>query len=88
MVVDYAHVFPGFLAPVQTQVSFQGHRLLFSHASTKVRGENTPEKSSPQPGIELTTTRSEVQHVHHCRLSYQGGAQLKDNTVFLNLNGE
>ena len=36
------HVFPGFLKPVLTQLSFQSHRLLFSHASAEVRGENTP----------------------------------------------
>ena len=30
-----------------------------------MRGENTPEKESPQPRIELTTTRSWVRHAHH-----------------------
>ena len=45
-------------------------------------------ESSPQPGIKLTTTRSGVQHAHNCRLSQQGGVQLKDNTVFLNQNCE
>ena len=44
MAVDYAHVFSGFLAPVRTQISFQKHRLLFSHSSAEVRGENTPER--------------------------------------------
>ena len=58
MVVGDAHVFPGFLTPVLTQPSFQSHRLLFSYASAEVRGENTSEESSPQPGIELTTIRS------------------------------
>ena len=38
----YAHVFPGFLTPVQTQISFQSHRLLFSYVSAEARGENTP----------------------------------------------
>ena len=37
------HVFPGFLTPVLTKLSFQNHRLLFSHAS-EVRGKTTPEK--------------------------------------------
>ena len=32
MAVGDAHVFPGFLTPVPTQISFQSHRLLFSHA--------------------------------------------------------
>ena len=50
MVVGDAHVL--------TQLSFQSHQLLFSHASAEVRGENMPEKSSPQLGIELTTTMS------------------------------
>ena len=45
MAVDYAHVFPCFLTPVQTQISFQKHRLLFSHASAEVRGENIPERT-------------------------------------------
>ena len=58
MVVGDAHVFLGVLTPVLTQLSFQSHRLLFSHASGEVRGEIRPKESSPQAGIELTTTRS------------------------------
>ena len=42
--VGDAHVFPGFLTAVLTQLSFQSHRILFSHASAEVRGENTPER--------------------------------------------
>ena len=60
MVVNDAHVFPGFLTPVLTQLSFQSHRLLFSHASAVLRGENSLKESSPQPGTKLTTTRSRV----------------------------
>ena len=30
---DVHDVFPGFLTPVLTQISFQSHRLLFPHAS-------------------------------------------------------
>ena len=37
MAVADVHVFPGFLTPVLTQLSFQSHRLLFSHAFS--RGE-------------------------------------------------
>ena len=37
-------MFPGFLTPVLTQLSFQSHRLLFSHASIEARGEKTPER--------------------------------------------
>ena len=44
MAVGDAHVFPGFLTPVLTQLSFQSHRLVFSHASAEVRDENTPER--------------------------------------------
>ena len=40
MEVHDARVFPGFLTPVPIQLSFQSHRLLFSHASAEVRGEN------------------------------------------------
>ena len=43
MAVSDADVFPGILTPVLTQLSFQSHRLLFSHTSEKGRGENTPE---------------------------------------------
>ena len=39
MVVGDVHVFPGFLTPALTQISFQSHRLLFSHASAEVKGE-------------------------------------------------
>ena len=39
MAVSDAHVFPGFLITILTQISFQSHRLLFSHASAEVRGE-------------------------------------------------
>ena len=44
MAVSDPQVFPGFLTPVLTQISFQSHQLLFSHASAEVRGENTPER--------------------------------------------
>ena len=46
MAVGDAYVFPGFLTPVLTQLFFPKPRLLFSHASAEVRGENTPEKKS------------------------------------------
>ena len=44
MAVGDAYVFPGFLTPVLTLLFFQSHRLLFSHASAEVRGENMPER--------------------------------------------
>ena len=49
MAAGDAHVFPGFLTPVLTQLSFQSHRLLFSHAS-EVRSENTPERKFASTG--------------------------------------
>ena len=42
--VTHTHVFPGFLTPALTQLSFQSHRLLFSHVSAEVRGENSPKR--------------------------------------------
>ena len=62
MAVGDAHVFPGFLTPVLTQLSFQSHRLLFSHASAEVRyaGKkvclNRVSNSQP-PGHESDTAR-------------------------------
>ena len=40
MSVGDAYVLPDFLTPDLTQLSFQNHRLLFSHASEE-RAENT-----------------------------------------------
>ena len=45
MAVSDARVFPGFLTPVLTQISFQSYQLLFSHSSAEVRGENTLERN-------------------------------------------
>ena len=50
MSVGEAHGFPGFFTPVLTKISFQSHRLLFSHASAEVRGENTPERNFASTG--------------------------------------
>ena len=49
MAVGDAHVFPGFLTPVLTLISFQSHQLLFSHASAEMRGNNMPGEILPQP---------------------------------------
>ena len=51
MAVSDAHVFHGFLTPVLTQLFFQSHRLPFSHASTEVGGENTPERNFAPTGF-------------------------------------
>ena len=37
MAVNDVHVFPGFLTPVLTLLSFQSHQLIFSHVYS--RGE-------------------------------------------------
>ena len=50
MAVGDAYVFPGFLTPVLTQLSFRSHRLLFSHASEEVSSENTPERKFTSTG--------------------------------------
>ena len=50
MVVVDAHVFLGFLTPALTQLSFQRHRLLFSHASAEVIGENMTERKFASTG--------------------------------------
>ena len=40
----------GFFIRVLTQLSFQSHRLLFSHASAEVGGELTPERKFASTG--------------------------------------
>ena len=52
MAVGDARVFHGFLTPELSQLSFQSHRLLFSHASAKVRGENMPERKFASTGYQ------------------------------------
>ena len=54
--------------------SFQSHRLLFSHASAEVRGENTPEKKVASTGDRtqnhqvMISTRSPLSHPSRARL--------------------
>ena len=54
MAVGDAHVFPGFLSLVLTQLSVQIHQLLFSHASAEVRGENSPKNHWWKPSYNAT----------------------------------
>ena len=69
MAVGDPHLFPGFLTPeiLVTQLSFQSHRILFSHAS-EVKGENTPEGKFASTGYRthnhqvMSQTRSQVSH--------------------------
>ena len=64
-----AHAFPSFLTPILTQLFFKSHRLVFSHASAEVRGENTPGRervhlnqvsSSKPPGNVSDTLTTEL----------------------------
>ena len=68
MAVSDAHVFPGFLTPVLTPISFQSHRLLFSHAFSKGErrkhaGKKVPLNrisNSQPPGHESDTLTTEA----------------------------
>ena len=73
MAVGDAHVFPGSLTPELIQVSFQSHRLLFSHALAEVRGENTPERKFALTGDR--THNHQVRSLTCSPLSHPGGAQ-------------
>ena len=66
------HVFPGFLTPVLTQLSFQSHRLLFLPASAELRGENTPERKFASTGS--LTHNHQVMSPTRSPLSHAGGA--------------
>ena len=72
MAVSDPHVFPGFLTPVLTQLSFESLRLLFSHASAKVRGKNTPERKFASTGS--LTHNHQVMSRTCSPLSHPGGA--------------
>ena len=52
--------------------SFQSHRLLFSHASAEVRGENTPERKVASTGDR--THNHQVMNTTRSPLSHPGGA--------------
>ena len=57
MVVCDPHVFPCFLTPVLTQLSFKYHSLLFPHALADVRGENMPERKFTSTGSQTHNHR-------------------------------
>ena len=66
MAVSDAYVFPGFLTPVLTQLFLSKateyfSRMLQQRWEAKIRRKEI----SPQPGLELTITRSWVQHAPH-----------------------
>ena len=68
MVVGDAHVFPGILTPALTQLSFQSHRLLFSHVFCRAERRKYAGKkvrlyrgSNSQPPA-LSPTHSPLSH--------------------------
>ena len=73
MAVGDAHLFPGFLTLVLTQLSFQSHRLLFLHAAAEVRGKNTPERKFASNGYR--TQNHQVMSPTRSPLSHPGGAE-------------
>ena len=75
MAVDDAYVFPGFLNQYLHYFSFQGHRLLFIHASAEVRGENTPERNISSTGDQ--THNHQVMSWTRSPLSLPGGAHIQ-----------
>ena len=75
MAVCDACVFPGFLTPVLTPLSFQSHRLLFSHPS-KVRDKNMPQKFAK---TWQWTHKHKVMSPAHSLLSHLGRAVGRSN---------
>ena len=69
------HTFPGFLIPVLTQLSFQSHRLFFSHASAEVRSKNMPERKFAS--IEYQTQNYQVSSRTRSTQSHLGTTQDK-----------
>ena len=75
--VTHMSVFPGFLKPVLTQISFQSHQLLFPYASAEVRGERnfTPTGSQAHNHQVMSPTCSPLSHPNGCSpLSHPNGA--------------
>ena len=62
-----------------TYLSFQSHRLLFSHASANVRGENTPERNFASTGDR--THNHQVISPTRSPLCHPGGAKTKGGNL-------
>ena len=73
MEVGDTHVFPGFLTSGLTQLSFQSHRPLFSHAAAEVRGEKRPERNIALKGYR--THNHQVMSPTCSPLSHAGGTE-------------
>ena len=84
MAVGDAYVFPGFLTPVLTLLFFQSHRLLFSHASAEVRGENTPERKVASTWDR--THNHQVMSPTRSPLSHPGGSNIFERGHFRNIS--
>ena len=80
MAVGDAYVFPGFLTPVLTLLFFQSHRLLFSHASAEVRGENTPERKVASTWDR--THNHQVMSPTRSPLSHPGGSKKRECRLY------
>ena len=72
MAVGDAHVFPGFLIPVLTQLFFPKPPTTFSHAYAEVRGENTSERKVASTGHQ--THNHQVMSPIRSPMSHPGGA--------------
>ena len=73
MAVGNTFVFPGFLTPALTQLSFQSHQLLFSHA-LEVRVKNKPERNFASTGYQ--TQNHQVMSQTRSPLSHPGGTMI------------
>ena len=67
-------VFPDFLTPALTQLSFKSHRQLFLNASAEVKGENTPERKFASTGSR--TPNHQVMSPTRTPLSQPGGRKI------------
>ena len=75
MAVGDAHVFPGFLTPVLTQLFFpKPSTIFFLHASAQVRGKNMPERKFAS--TRDRTHNHQVMSPTRSQLSHPGGAKL------------
>ena len=72
MAVNDAHVFPGFLTPVLTELYFQRHKLLFSHASAEVEKQKYIRKKVCLN--QVSNLNNQVMSPTRSPLSHPGGA--------------
>ena len=90
MAVGDVHVFPGFLISVLTQLFFQSHQLLFSHASAEVKGKNMPERKFASTVDQthnhqvISPTRSPLSHPGRAACVGKGQSQ-QDSFILLSM---